>query len=94
MFSATRQSRDPISHGHALFQKPRICTLVPGIVVNDKSQACRSPCRINQPAIHFTPAYSLALVFFSDNLLQFWADRPTGRVAATVSSKCGILVQD
>lgn len=36
MFSATRQSRDPISHGHALFQKkPRICALVPGIVVND-----------------------------------------------------------
>lgn len=36
MFSAARQSRDPISHGHALFQKPRICALVPGIVVNDK----------------------------------------------------------
>lgn len=50
MFSATRQSRDPISHGRALFQKPRICTLVPGIVVNDGKKSSPQKSLPHKPA--------------------------------------------
>lgn len=104
-----------ISHSHALFQGPRICAFVPGIVVNDRakaasvaSQYAEVPAASNSGSrcsdthkpscdpfrTRIQPSNVRLAIIYSDfggkyPLIQsLGADRPTGRVAVTVNSKC------